>query len=267
MNWIIGMNNHGIKSITNASMVVCLLSAAVCILSVFVLFEPTVISDFSIEKSLTIGDIISSLSLFITILIFLVTVRLEKNKTIAENKQKLDAVKFFLNEELKLNYWSYKTQVELYETLIRLQDMTTPLIKVEPGIEDTVLFKYFDGEETDNKFESDDLDILSEESEILWSCFAVKSFTNTRYESMAYEIAELGLNFARKLENFYSELAEYEFFKNEVISYIKDTTIFDGINRAFVRDLLKDDMPYLLKRMNGMSELLTGHSLQKHRLR
>lgn len=223
---------------------------------------------FQLNQNISLGDIISTVSIVITIIIFLLTVYFNKKTEQKRFSQKLTAVKFLLNEELKLNYWAYKKHFDMYKILSELLNHPeTSRFTIEYGKDGTCYFKYIDFSDDNTAYSNYDEILINNAS---WNCFVIPDYTKETYEKLALETASLDINLSKELEGFYSELADFEHYKDEVIKFITKEYPFgseiDPLTEAFIHDL-PDDMKDFYESMNKLSFALTAHELREFKLR
>ena len=193
-------------------------------------------------------EIVLPITAFIAIAIFIIKEAIEgfKAKRTRENTKK--TVSLLLAYELELNFWSVKHFFHLLSKLEKIEHLDDVTLTLRKGIESNYSVKI---EKPNGEFTGQ----------------AVPPFHHSRFNTLTVQVAELGEETYKKVQEAYSSLNELEDYRsqalnlfagNEWLSEPEGTLAFLGYKSQSYNEFYS--------KLNEAYICLTGNQLKEHRL-
>jgi len=188
------------------------------------------------------------------LLLFLFKEFLEANRRRRSEQNKLKAISFILSEEIKLNYWAFKTLFRTFEELGQLFERYPNAV--------------YNVKET--RFREEIYQYKERPEDQVWSGHPLPRFVSDRFNTLLPSLAELDLKLSGFVQDTYQEIAELEHYRQMLVSFLanelhEDET-FNDLTKAFIKDFSEEESDYFAK-LNKSYRELTGKELKEWRLR
>lgn len=195
-----------------------------------------------------------SVGLASAIVLFIAKEVIDAIKSSKGKKNKLDAIKYLLSEEIKLNYWSLKKLFSAYRSLNKIHDgWPDATCRVRQNSFGQYLF------ETKSTQDSD-----------IWGSDGLPAFTSVRFFELLPQLAELNMPLAQKAQSAYEIIAELEHYRQSFAIMVNNESgnedFYDDMNVEFVREFATEEQDYF-KEIEACYKSLCGKELKEFKLR